>query len=310
MIKKSLYGKGLKAQLLAASKDRLHHFTLADDTIRGVILHGTRMVHEMQANHELGVLETLVLGHAYLGAALMSATLKGADRLSLLFECSGPIRGLVVESNAFGEVRGYLKQIPIPVVKPLESFDLAPFFGAGFLTVTRHLESAKQPFSGKVMLQYGNIAQDLAHYHVTSEQIPTALQLSIRFDTEGDLLGAGGLLIQALPGADTGTIRAIEEKVRALPSLGTDFSNGILPETIISEGFKQHAPRILANRRIEFMCHCNEPGVKRLLMMLPKIDLTDILKKGPFPVEVRCHHCNTAYEFGREVIEQIHNGKP
>lgn len=310
MIKKSPYGKGLKAQLLAAAKDRLYHFTLENDTVRGAILHGTRMVHEMQANHELGVLETLVLGHAYIGAALMSATLKGNDRLSLLFECSGPIRGLVVESNAFGEVRGYLKQIPIPVEKPLESFDLAPFFGAGFLTVTRYLESAKQPFSGMVMLQYGNIAEDLAHYYVTSEQIPTALHLSIRFDSEGKTLGAGGLLIQALPGATEDTMRAMEEKVRALSSLGTDFSNGILPETIINEGFKRHTPRILSNRRIEFMCHCNEPGVQRLLMMLPKADLTDILENGPFPVEMRCHHCNTTYEFDREVIADIHKSKP
>lgn len=310
MLKKSAHGKGLKEQLLAAAKDRLYHFTLANNTIRGAILHGTRMVQEMQANHELGVLETLVLGHAYIGAALMSATLKGNDRLSLLFECSGPIRGLVVESNAFGEVRGYLKQIPIPVEKPLESFDLSPFFGAGFLTVIRYLESAKQPFSGKVMLQYGNIAQDLAHYYVTSEQIPTALHLSIRFDSEGNTQGAGGLLIQALPGATEETIRAMEEKVCALSSLGTDFSNGILPETIINERFKQYTPRILATRRIEFMCHCNESGVKRLLMMLPKTDLADILEKGPFPVELRCHHCNTAYEFDREIIADIYQSTP
>jgi molecular chaperone Hsp33 len=310
MIKKSPYGKGLKEQLLAAAKDRLHHFILEKDTIRGAILHGTRMVHEMRANHELGILETLVLGHAYLGAALMSATLKGNDRLSLLFECSGPIRGLVVESNAFGEVRGYLKQIPIPIEKPLESFDLSPFFGAGFLTVTRYLESAKQPFAGKVILQYGNIAQDLAHYYVTSEQIPTALHLSIRFDPDGNLLGAGGMLIQALPGADAETILAIEQKVESLPSLGTAFSTGKLPETIIRESFKEYAPRIIGNRRIEFMCHCNESDVKRLLMMLPKADLTDILEKGPFPVEMRCHHCNTSYEFGCEVIAEIHGNKP
>jgi molecular chaperone Hsp33 len=309
MIKKSSHGKSLKEQLLAAAKDRLYHFTLANDTVRGVILQGTQMVREMRANHELGVLETLVLGHAYIGAALMSATLKGNDRLSLLFECSGPIRGLTVESNAFGEVRGYLKHLPIPVEKPLENFDLAPFFGAGFLTVTRYLESAKQPFSGKVMLQYGNIAEDLAHYYVTSEQIPTALHLSIRFDKEGNPLGAGGLLIQALPGATEETIRAMEEKVRALSSLGTDFSNGLLPETLINAEFKEHAPRILANRRIEFMCHCNEPGVKSLLRMLPKTDLTDLIENGPFPVEMRCHHCNTVYEFDREVIVDIYQSK-
>jgi molecular chaperone Hsp33 len=82
------------------------------------------------------------------------------------------------------------------------------------------------------------------------------------------------------------------------------------PENIIREAFQEHSPRIIANRRIEFMCHCNESGIKRLLMMLPKADLTDILEKGPFPVQMRCHHCNTSYEFGREVIAEIYDSKP
>ena len=43
-------------------------------------------------------------------------------------------------------------------------------------------QDAKQPFTGQVELRYGNIAQDLAHYYLTSEQIHTAFNLSIRFD--------------------------------------------------------------------------------------------------------------------------------
>ena len=62
MIKKKPYGKTLKDQLKASAKDRLYNFLLADGAIRGVIMHGTRMVNEMRANHELGILETLVLG--------------------------------------------------------------------------------------------------------------------------------------------------------------------------------------------------------------------------------------------------------
>ena len=59
MIKQKPYGKTLKDQLKAGAKDRLHNFLLADGAIRGVIMQGTRMVNEMRANHELGILETL-----------------------------------------------------------------------------------------------------------------------------------------------------------------------------------------------------------------------------------------------------------
>ena len=105
------YGETLKEKLIASAKDRLHRFLLAGGDIRGAIMNATRMVNEMRANHELGILETLVLGRTYIGAGLMAADLKSDDRISLKFDCSGPIKGLVVEANAFGEVRGFLKQV-------------------------------------------------------------------------------------------------------------------------------------------------------------------------------------------------------
>jgi molecular chaperone Hsp33 len=306
MIKKKLYGDTLKAQLVASARDRAYNFSLADGAVRAVMINGTRMVNEMRSNHELGILETLVLGRAYLGAGLMSATLKGHDRLSLQIECSGPVRGLVVESNAYGEVRGFLKRVPIPIEKPMENFDLSPFFGAGFLSVTRYLEDAKQPFTGTVTLAYGNIAKDLAHYYLTSEQIPTAFNLSIQFDRAGIVVGAGGLFLQAMPGAGDDITAGLEGLVEDFPSLGREFSAGSQAEEIIDRVFGAYSPRLMANHRIEFMCHCNKGKIHNMLAMLPFEDLKDLLEKGPFPVESICHHCSTAYHFSREEIAAIY----
>ena len=230
MIKAALAGESLKERLLASAKDRIFKFLLADGDVRGAILHGTRMVNEMRANHELGILETLVLGRAYLGAGLMSANLKGTDAISIKIECTGPIKGLTVESNAFGEVRGFLKNVPIPIDKPMEDFSLSPFFGAGFLSVIRTIEDAKQPFTGKIALEYGNIAQDLANYFLKSEQIPTAFNLSIKYDREGEVTGAGGLFLQAMPGADDALAAELEALVVQFPSLGDVFTGGQDPE--------------------------------------------------------------------------------
>jgi molecular chaperone Hsp33 len=306
MQKKKPYGETLKEQLLAGARDRLYNFILADGAFRGVIMNGTRMVNEMRANHELGILETLVLGRSYLGAGLMSADLKSDDRISIKFDCSGPIKGLVVEANAFGEVRGFLKRVPIPIDKPLESFDLSPFFGAGFLLVTKYLEDAKQPFTGQVMLKYGNIAQDLANYYLTSEQVPTAFNLSIKFDKQGQVTGAGGLFLQAMPQADDELTTGLEERVTHLPSLGEVFTEDKDPESLVTAAFKDYSPRFLANRRIEFMCHCNQDRVRNLLTLLPIDELKDIRDKGPFPVEINCHYCNTPYQFTREDIIEIY----
>ena len=307
MIKQPISDDDLKAQLRARAKDRLHNFILADGSIRGVVLHGTRMIREMRANHELGILETLLLGHAYLAAALMAAGLKGQDRLSLEIECAGPAKGLVVEANAFGEVCGYLRRVPIPVERPLQNFNLTPFLGAGFLTVRRYLTDAKQPFSGKVMLQYGSLAQDLANYYLRSEQLPSAFSLSIQFDRQGAVAGAGGLMLQVLPGVSEQVVVDLEQEIQILPSLGAAFAEERAPVSLVEAAFQNQNPRFIGQHRVEFMCHCRRQRLSRLLALLPADALGDIRANGPFPVELRCHYCNTRYLFDKKDIQQIYS---
>ena len=307
MIKKTLEGESLKDRLLASARDRIYNFLLAGGAVRGVILNGTRMINEMRANHELGILETLVLGRAYLGAGLMSADLKGSDRISLKIECTGPIKGLTVEANAFGEVRGFLMNIPIPLSEPMENFDLAPFFGTGFLSVIRYLEGAKQPFTGKIALKFGNVAQDLANYYLTSEQIPSAFNLSIKYDKAGEVTGAGGLFLQAMPGADDALTAELEELVIAFPSLGEVLSHRQEPQDLIQQIFQKYTPNFLASKRIEFMCHCSPERLSSILAMLSTDELKDIRDNGPFPLEMRCHYCNTLYHFSKKETQAIYN---
>jgi molecular chaperone Hsp33 len=306
MIKKKIFGNTPKEQLLAGANDRLYKFLMDNGSIRGVLVNCVKMINEMRANHELGIIETLVLGRAYIACALISTDLTGTDRIAINIECSGSIQGLNVEANAMNEVRGYLKNTAIPVEKPLNDFDLSPFFGAGFLTVTKHLENAKMPFSGNVILKYGNIAQDLSYYFTASEQIPTSITLSIQFDAEGNVTGAGGLFLQVMPGADEGKIISLEKTVQNIKSLASLLSTGKKPAELINDIFHEHSPKIVGDTRVEFMCYCRKERMLEYLSALPQTEISDIIKNGPFPVEIRCHNCNTKYYFDRNDIEQIH----
>jgi molecular chaperone Hsp33 len=307
MIKKPIEGMSKKEQLKAKAKDRLHHFILADGNIRGAVVHGTYMIKEMRNNHNLGILETLALGQSYIAIALMTSNLKNDDRIAFKIQCDGPIKGLSVEANAHGEIRGYLKVNPIPIDKPLESFDLSPFFGTGFLQVIHAPQYAKHPYSGQVKLQYGRLASDLANYYLTSEQTPSAFDLSVQFDKEGNVTGAGGIMLQAMPGASPEQIDQLETLVYKLPSLGDTFSQNKFPEDLITSHFNDLQPKLLANRRIEFFCPCHKDTVGQVIAKLGKEELQDILTNGPLPVETICHNCNTAYSFDKPEIEQFLN---
>jgi molecular chaperone Hsp33 len=305
MKKVKLYGNTLKEQLIASRRDRLYSYLLADETIRCVVLNATRMVNEMRWNHGLGVLETLALAHAYMGIALMSSSLKGNDRIGMQIECSGPIKGLSVEANAYGEVRGYLKQVPIPLTEPVQSFNLSPFFGAGFLSVTKFLEDSKQPFIGKVMLEHGTVAKDLALYHLMSEQIATAFSLSVKFDRDGEVIGAGGMMFQALPGADDKLLEELEQLIGSLPSIGKAVIDPDFPQQWVSKHFEELDPRELDQRGVEFMCHCSHKRIRHMLLMLKPEDLDEMAHNGPFPIQVRCHYCNTSYDFDQQQMKAI-----
>ena len=305
MKKKKPYGNTLREQLEASSRDRLYSFFLDFGGIRGALIHATRMVNEMRANHELGPLETLLLGHGYIAAGLMASNLKGGDRVHIRVDCTGPARGLSVEANAFGEVRGYLMENPIPLDRSPETYELRELLDRGMLSVTRLVEKAKRPFTGQVELQHGTLAEDLAYYYLVSEQTPSALTFSIQFDASGEVTGAGGLLLQIMPGTEESKVAALEEILRRMPSVGHCFAEQITPEQLLAEQFADLSPILLGRRRVAFMCHCSKSRFRRFMAALPEEELADILENGPFPVVTTCFNCNSAYNFPRNEIENI-----
>lgn len=309
MVNQAIKDQTILTHLENLSNDSRTSFLLDKGNIRGMIIHSTRLVNEMRVNHNLGILETLVLGHAYTGIGLMTMNIKGNDRIGFNIGCSGPIKGLSVETNTRGEIRGYLEKTPIEIEKPLESFDLSPFFGVGILTVTKYLESSKSPFSGNIDLQYGNIAQDLANYYLTSEQTPTLLDLSVHFNKEGKVHGSGGIFLQALPGANEKNIDKIEDKVKNMPSLGTLFSQGLSNEQIINEQFADFETDIMETQKASFFCSCNSARFESFLSSMKKEQLKDILDNGPFPVVTTCWNCNTNYTYDKSTILQMYNNK-
>jgi molecular chaperone Hsp33 len=167
------------------------------------------------------------------------------------------------------------------------------------------VENAIKPFTGTVMIEHGSLAKDLANYYLSSEQIPTAFNLSVKFDSQGNVAAAGGLFLQAMPDANDTVIQQIEEAVTSLPSIGADLACGSRSRSFVEKNFSTFSPRFLDERQVEFFCGCDAEQLEKVLHMLPQAELEDIRAKGPFPVEIRCHHCNTTYAFEKDQVERI-----
>jgi len=307
MIKKKIKGSSEFLGKLKGHKDTLKHFIMESGHFKGVALDATLLCNQMRANHELGILESYILGQAYIGSLLMAHSLKGNDRLAFIIECAGPVGGINVEANADLEVRGYLKNDHIEVKEPLESFDLNDFFGPGFLTVSRYSGKSSQPFSGQVALEFGSTAKNMSLYFLESEQIPSIVDLSIQFDDLGLIQSAGGFLIQALPGASDDELKTMEDifNSKTLPSLGKAMESGRSVEEYMLKNMSDFNPRFLDEKEPAFACPCNKQLFHKYLQTLPVSDRQDIMANGPFPLETLCHNCGSAYEFTKEELEKI-----
>jgi len=224
MIKAEIADKELLEHLSSIEKDGMSIFVMAGGRIRGALFNGSRFVNDMRAQHNLGILETMILGQACLCGALMIPTMKGREHLTFRYDTNGPAAGFSVEADSAGTVRGFLLQNPVPVEKPLESWDLSPFFGPGTVTVTRMQEGNKVPQTGTTEILFRNIAQDLTWYFQQSEQIQTAFNTSILMDRAGRVTGAGGLFLQVMP--DVGGKLSEKLKERAVGKSGAVTGSG------------------------------------------------------------------------------------
>lgn len=307
MIRKALPGDDKKSMLIARARDRRHHFVMAGGAVRGVLMQGTRMLREMQNNHDTGVLESIILGQAYLGCGLIAAGLKGDGLIQFKVECGGPLRGLAVEADSHGTVRGYLMENPIPLDKVPETLDTSLLFGPGFLSVTRYSGEQKNAFTGQVELRTGRIAEDLAAYYEESEQLHTVFNLSVNLGKDGIVSGGAGLFLQAMPGAEPEVLEMVQEAVLKLPSLSQAFTPDTEASEFIGRHFGDFQPDILSDKRVEFMCGCSKARFEKFLSNLSGKERDEILEKGPFPLKTTCHNCNSSYDFTREELTKIFN---
>ncbi len=305
MIQAKIDDKKLLEHLARMQPDGINIFTLENDSIRGAIVSGTTMVNRMRVNHGFGPLETLVLGHAYLASSLLSITIKGEDRISIRAEGSGPARGYSVECSARGEVRGRLFGGPLAMEDAQGRLDTAALLGTGTLSLTRFMTGNTTPVTGTSAMRSGRLAEDLAWYYHTSEQTRTSFSLGIHFDAEGRVLGAGGMFLQAMPGARDEELERMERLVYSMPPLGETFSGGSARMDVMLRMFPFFDLNMMDERKTDFFCGCTKERLAAYIASMEQAELDDMAQNGPFPVNITCHNCGSVYAYGQTELKAM-----
>lgn len=284
--------------------DYLVRATGAGGTIRAIVASTTDLVAEAQRRHALAPTATAALGRALTAAALLAATTKDKQTLTLRFEVDGPIGGLTAEATAEGDARGYVRngQAELPL-NPQGKLDVAGVLGEGFLHVVRDL-GLREYYTGTSKLVSGEIAEDVAYYLTTSEQVPSAVGLGVLVGKEGQVWAAGGYLVQTLPAARTTDVEQLEANIQLLGAVSAAVNAGQTPEEMLQVLLGGVAYELLGTQPVRFQCRCSRERAGGSLAALARADLQQLLNEDG-KAELSCQFCGENYRFTQDELQAI-----
>ena len=285
--------------------DYIIRATAANDQIRAFAAVTTEMVETAREHHNTSPVATAALGRLLTAGAMMGSMMKGEkDVLTLQIKAGGPLQGITVTADSQGNVKGYVGNPDVCI--PANSkgkLDVAGAVGPGFLTVIKDM-GLKEPYSGQVMRQTCEIAEDLTYYFATSEQVPSAVGLGVLMNKNNTVRQAGGFIVQLMPFAEEDVISRLEQNVQKINSVTNLLEEGHTPESLLEKVLEGFDVQINEKMDTRFHCNCSKERVEKALISIGRKELNEMIQEGK-PIEMNCHFCNTNYNFTVEELKEI-----
>lgn len=285
--------------------DYIVRATAADAQIRVFAATTRELTEKARQLHNTSPVVTAALGRLMTGAVMMGAMLKGEDDLlTLQVSGDGPMKGMTVTADAKGHVKGYAiePQIMLPPNR-VGKLDVGGAVGNGFLRVIKDM-GLKEPYTGQVQLQSGEIAEDLTYYFATSEQVPSSVGLGVLMEKDNTVKQAGGFIIQLMPFTEEKVIERLERNLTEFSAVTTVLSEGKTPEKMLEQLLDGLDPVITDTCPCEFRCDCSKNRVEKAIVSIGKKDIEEMIAEDK-EIEVSCHFCNTLYHFSVAELQEL-----
>lgn len=287
--------------------DYIIRASAADNQIRAFAATTKDMVEHARSIHGTSPVATAALGRLLTAGSIMGSMMKGEDDiLTLQIKGSGPIGGITVTADSKSTVKGYVyhPEVIIPA-NDKGKLDVGGAIGAGILSVIKDL-GLKEPYTGQTHLVSGEIAEDIAYYYATSEQVPSVVALGVLMNKDNTVRQAGGFIIQLMPFAEDSVIDRLEKKVGEITSITALLDQELTPEMILEHILGEFDLELMDKLPTSFECNCTKKKVEKAIISIGQKDINEMIEEDK-PIEVNCHFCNTHYHFSVEELRVLLN---
>jgi len=280
---------------------KIYKTLLFDGKISLAVIESTDIVNKAIEYHKLTPLTSACLGRTMTASIFMASNLKNdGDKLSVSVCGDGPGGHIIVSVDSKLRVRGYIDnpEVNLPLNEK-GKLDVKSCVGKGRITVVRSM-GLKEPYTGSSEIISGELAEDFAFYYTISEQEPTAMALGVLVDGEGKCIGAGGIVMQALPGCDDETAKMAQEIIYKYGDISSHIrARGA--KGIIEEDFKGY---YFTERDTVYECICSKEYIDSLILSLGKEEIYDILSEQG-KISVECQYCDKKYIYLESDVEKL-----
>lgn len=287
-------------------KDKIIRGLLLNKTVNVIAISGRDMVEEARRVHNLSRVCTAALGRTMLAASMMAAKLKSStDSITVTVAGDGPAGSITVVGREGGIVKGYVTnpEVELPL-NQLNKLDVGGAVGRGDLRVVRDF-SLKEPYVGSCHLVNGEIAEDFARYFAVSEQQPSLVYLGVRIEpVSGTVRSAAGLILAPLPNCPDEDLDKLEDLSREISELSMHIDEGEELDVALNRLFEGLGFEKTEEMAPAFKCDCSRERLEGVLVSLGSSELRDIIENDG-KAEIVCRFCNTAYQFGKDVLEGL-----
>lgn len=281
-------------------EDQIVHYT-SDELIRVSIAQTRRITETARQRHHLSPVACAALGRAMTGALLLAGDYKNHEGVSLKFAGDGPLGTVHVDAFDSNKVRGYIDNPAVDLpLKANGKLDVGAAVGQhGQLTVTRFTPE-QMTYTSQADLVSGEIAEDLAYYLYTSEQIPSTISLGVLVDRDYTIAASGGFLVQALPGAKEEDLARVEANITQIGPITMYLKNhpdgeGLIDIILSGMHFKE-----LFRKPAWWQCTCSRQRIENVLLSLRAQDKEELLQDPQ--VEMTCHYCGEKYVISHDEL--------
>jgi molecular chaperone Hsp33 len=273
--------------------------------IRAYAVKTTDTVGEAQRRHQTWPTASAALGRAISASVMMAAMLKGEEKLTIKIAGGGPIGNILVDSNAKGEVRGYVSNPQVHFdLNEQGKLDVKRAVGtSGMLTVVKDI-GLRDFFSGQVPIVSGELGEDFTYYLVSSEQIPSSVGVGVLVNPDNSILAAGGFILQLMPGAEEETIASIEQRLKEIPPVSRLIEKGLSPEELLQEVIGDKEIKFLETIPVSFSCNCSKERFSAAIVSIGSAEIEEMIEVDG-KAEANCHFCNASYHFTKNELEEL-----